>query len=139
MGERSAVPLERVIVFGRSLGGVVAVDLAADRPLAGLILESTFTSIADMAREAIGIPLRAVIGRRFPADEKIRRVRCPILFFHGDRDRIVPFELGRRLFAAAPEPKAFETIAGAGHNDTTLVGGAAYYRRIRRFLDQVAP
>jgi pimeloyl-ACP methyl ester carboxylesterase len=134
-----AFPLERVVVFGRSLGGAVAVDLAADRPLAGLILESTFTSIADMAREAIGIPLGALIGRRFPADQKIPRVRCPILFFHGDRDRIVPFELGRRLFAAAPEPKAFETIAGAGHNDTTLVGGAPYYQRIRRFLDQVAP
>jgi len=132
-------PLQRIVVFGRSLGGVVAVDLAADRPLAGLILESTFTSVADMAREAIGIPLGRLIGRRFPAAEKIPRVRCPILFFHGDRDRIVPFELGRRLFAAAPEPKAFETIAGAGHNDTTLVGGAAYYQRIQRFLDQVAP
>jgi fermentation-respiration switch protein FrsA (DUF1100 family) len=137
-GTRS-FPLERIVVFGRSLGGVVAVDLAADRPLAGLILESTFTSIADMARAALGIPLGAVIGRRFPADEKIPRVRCPILFFHGDRDRIVPFALGRRLFAAAPEPKAFETIAGAGHNDTTLVGGAPYFQRIRRFLDQVAP
>jgi hypothetical protein len=134
-----SVPLERIVVFGRSLGGAVAVDLAADRPLAGLILESTFTSIADMARAAIGIPLGAVVGRRFPADQKIPRVRCPVLFFHGDRDRIVPFELGRRLYATAPEPKAFETIAGAGHNDTTLVGGAPYYQRIRRFLDEVAP
>jgi hypothetical protein len=134
-----ASPLERIVVFGRSLGGAVAVDLAADRPLAGLILESTFTSVADVARAAIGIPIGALIGRRFPADEKITRVRCPILFFHGDRDRIIPFELGQRLFAAAPEPKAFETIAGAGHNDTTLVGGAAYYRRIQRFLDEVAP
>jgi fermentation-respiration switch protein FrsA (DUF1100 family) len=134
-----AFPLGRIVVFGRSLGGAVAVDLAADRPLAGLILESTFTSIAEMARAAVGIPLGGLIGRRFPADEKIARVRCPILFFHGSRDRIVPFELGRRLFEAAPEPKAFETIAGAGHNDTTLVGGAGYYRRIGRFLDQVAP
>jgi fermentation-respiration switch protein FrsA (DUF1100 family) len=133
------VPLERVVVFGRSLGGAVAVDLAAERPLAGLILESTFTSVADMARAVIGIPLGPLIGRRFPSDEKIARVRCPILFFHGDRDRIIPFELGRRLFAVAPEPKAFETIAGAGHNDTTLVGGAPYFQRIRRFLDQVAP
>ena len=132
-------PLDRIVVFGRSLGGVVAVDLAADRPLAGLILESTFTSIADMARAAIGIPLGAVIGRRFPAKERIRRVRAPILIFHGDRDRIVPFELGQRLFEAAPEPKTFETIAGAGHNDTTLVGGAPYFERIQRFLDQVAP
>lgn len=132
-------PPERIVVFGRSLGGAVAVDLAAERRLAGLILESTFTSVADVAREAIGIPLGALIGRRFPSEEKIRRVRCPILFFHGDRDRIIPFELGRRLFAAAPEPKTFETIAGAGHNDTTLVGGAEYFRRIGRFLRQVAP
>jgi pimeloyl-ACP methyl ester carboxylesterase len=132
-------PPERIVVFGRSLGGAVAVDLAVERPLAGLILESTFTSVADVAREATGIPLGALIGRRFPADEKIRRVRCPILFFHGDRDRIVPFQLGRRLFAAAPEPKTFEIIAGAGHNDTTLVGGAGYFQRIGRFLLQVAP
>jgi hypothetical protein len=132
-------PLERVVVFGRSLGGAIAVDLAADRPLAGLILESTFTSVADIAREAVGIPLGALIGRRFPAEGKIPRVRCPILFFHGDRDRTVPLELGQRLFAAAPSPKAFEIIEGAGHNDTTLVGGAPYYQRIRRFLDQVAP
>jgi fermentation-respiration switch protein FrsA (DUF1100 family) len=133
------LPLERVVVFGRSLGGAVAVDLAANRPLAGLILESTFTSAADVARAAIGIPIGALIGRRFSSDEKIARVRCPILFFHGDRDRIIPFGLGQRLFAAAPEPKAFETIAGAGHNDTTLVGGARYFERIRRFLDKVAP
>jgi len=132
-------PLERIVVFGRSVGGGVAVDLAADSPLAGLILESTFTSIADVARKATGIPLGALIGRRFPSEAKIHRVRCPILFFHGDRDRIVPFELGRRLFEAAPEPKAFETIAGAGHNDTTLVGGPPYFQRIGRFLDQVTP
>jgi fermentation-respiration switch protein FrsA (DUF1100 family) len=134
-----ACPPGRIVVFGRSLGGAVAVDLAANRPLAGVILESTFTSIADVARAAVGIPFGRLIGRRFPAEEKITRVRCPILFFHGDRDRIIPFELGRRLFEAAPEPKAFETISGAGHNDTTLVGGTEYYRRIRRFLDQVAP
>jgi pimeloyl-ACP methyl ester carboxylesterase len=132
-------PPERIVVFGRSLGGAVAVELAAGRPLAGLILESTFTSVSDMARGVIGIPLGPLVGRRFASGEKIRQVRCPILFFHGDRDQIVPFELGRRLFEAAPEPKAFETITGAGHNDTTLVGGAAYFQRIQGFLDQVAP
>lgn len=137
-GERGFPP-ERIVVFGRSLGGAVAVELAAGRPLAGLILESTFTSVSDMARDVIGISLGPLVGRRFASEEKIRRVQCPLLFFHGDRDEIVPFRLGRRLFEAAPEPKEFETIPGAGHNDTTLVGGARYFQRIRSFLDQVAP
>ena len=52
---------------------------------------------------------------------------------------MIDFELGRRLFEQAPEPKAFETLRGAGHNDTTLVGGDGYFRRIGRFLDEVAP
>ena len=67
------------------------------------------------------------------------RLRTPLLVFHGNRDEIVPHRLGEKLFEAAPEPKAFETIAGAGHNDTTLVGGRSYFERIRRFLERFAP
>jgi fermentation-respiration switch protein FrsA (DUF1100 family) len=66
-------------------------------------------------------------------------VRAPLLFFHGDRDEVVDYQLGRKLFEAAPEPKTFETIPGAHHNDTTYVGGAPYFERIRQFLDEVAP
>ena len=58
---------------------------------------------------------------------------------NGDRDEIIPYDLGLRLFEAAPEPKAFETLRGAGHNDTVQVGGPSYLERIRRFLDEVAP
>jgi fermentation-respiration switch protein FrsA (DUF1100 family) len=131
------VPEERVVVFGRSLGGAVAVDLARGRPLAGLILESTFTSVADMAG---GLkPFAVLAGRPFDSAAKIAEVRCPLLFFHGDADGIVPHTLGRRLFERAPEPKAFETLRGAGHNDTVEVGGAAYFERIRRFLEDAAP
>jgi fermentation-respiration switch protein FrsA (DUF1100 family) len=78
-------------------------------------------------------------GSRFDSARKISRVRAPLLFFHGDRDEVVDYSLGRRLFDAAPEPKEFETISGAGHNDTTMVGGRAYFERIRRFIDEVAP
>ena len=68
---------------------------------------------------------------------KIARVRAPLLFIHGDRDEIVPIALGRKLFEAASQPKEFYTIRGAGHNDTYLVAGKAYFRKIRLFMDQV--
>lgn len=133
------LPEERIVVFGRSLGAAVAVDLARDRPLAGLVLESAFTSASDVARGIYG-PLGGLVARgRFDAARRIPEVRCPILFFHGDRDDIIDLELGRRLFELAPEPKTFEVIQGAGHNDTTAVGGRAYFARIHRFLDRVAP
>jgi fermentation-respiration switch protein FrsA (DUF1100 family) len=61
------------------------------------------------------------------------------LFFHGDRDEIVAYRLGRQLFEGAPEPKSFETIRAASHNDTVEVGGRPYFRRIGAFLDEVAP
>jgi len=130
----------RVIVFGRSLGGAVAVDLAQDRELAGLILESTFPSIADVVSSGPGGAwLAALAGRRFDSAAKIGRIRAPLLFFHGNRDEVIRHELGRRLFEMAPLPKAFETIDGAGHNDLPQVGGQRYFERIRAFLDEVAP
>ena len=63
-------------------------------------------------------------------------LRAPLLFFHGDRDRTIPLALGQRLYDAAPEPKAFEILEGADHNDTLQIGGRAYLSRIRRFLDE---
>ncbi len=128
-----------IVIFGRSLGGAVAVDLAQDRDLAGVILESTFTSIADIARGIGGPIMSLMVGRRFESIRKISRVRAPLLFLHGDRDEVIDYDLGRRLFDAAPEPKDFETILGAGHNDTAMIGGRAYFERIRRFIDAAAP
>ncbi len=129
----------RIVLFGRSLGGAVAVDLAQNRELAGVILESTFTSVSDVARAAFGGPVAPLVSDVFASERKIAHARAPLLFFHGDRDEVIDFELGRKLFEAAPEPKTFETIPGAHHNDTTQVGGAAYFNRIKHFLDQVAP
>ncbi len=133
-GERGFAE-ERVALFGRSLGAAVAVDLARGRALAGMILESAFPSIADV----MGPPISLFLRGRFDSTRKIAEVRAPLLFFHGDRDAIVGIGLGRRLYELAPEPKAFETLRGAGHNDTVEVGGRAYFERIGRFLDEVAP
>jgi pimeloyl-ACP methyl ester carboxylesterase len=138
--EQLGFPENRVVVFGRSLGGAVAVDLAQDRKLAGVILESTFPSIADVVSNGpAGAWLGALAGRRFDSASKIGRIRVPMLFFHGDRDDVIDIELGRRLFEIAPQPKAFETVPGAGHNDLTQVGGRRYFERIREFLEEVAP
>jgi len=137
--EQRGFPESRVIVFGRSLGGAVAVDLAQERKLAGVILESTFPSIADVVADGLGGAwLGALAGRRFDSASKIGRIRAPLLYFHGDRDEVIRYELGRRLFDVAPEPKAFETIHGAGHNDLTQVGGRPYFERIRKFLDEIS-
>jgi pimeloyl-ACP methyl ester carboxylesterase len=132
-------PEDRIVLFGRSLGGSVAVDLAQDRDLAGVILESTFTSAADVVKHSFGRAVAPLVGGMLASDQKIGRIRSPLLFFHGDRDEIIDYEIGRKLFEVAPEPKAFETIAGAGHNDTVQRGGPAYFARIRSFLDEVAP
>ena len=137
--EERGIPLDRVVLFGRSLGGAVAVDLAQDRPLAGVILESTFSSVADVADAVFPIPIGVLLRGRWNSAAKIERVRAPLLFLHGDLDQIIPIELGRRLYDAAPEPKVFEVIPHAGHNTTVELGGRAYFARIRAFLDEVAP
>jgi hypothetical protein len=129
----------RVVLFGHSLGGAIAVDLAADRKLAGVVLESTFTSLADVARGFAG-PLGSLLLRgRFDSRSKIGRLRAPLLQLHGDRDTLVRFEVGRALFEAAPQPKRFEALRGAGHNDTAELGGRNYLEHVRRFIDEVAP
>ncbi|MFP8876517.1 MAG: alpha/beta fold hydrolase [Myxococcota bacterium] len=133
------IPVARTFVFGRSLGGAVASAIAVEQPLAGVILESTFSSVADIAAPVLGPLARPVVGGRFDSLARIADAQAPLLFFHGDRDRTVPHALGQRLFEAAPEPKAFETLPGAGHNDTVQRGGRAYLERIRRFLDANAP
>jgi pimeloyl-ACP methyl ester carboxylesterase len=137
-GERG-FPESRIVVFGRSLGGAVAVELARGRPLGGVILESAFTSAHEMARRVFGFGFGPLTRGRFDSLAKLDELRAPLLFLHGDRDEIVPYDLGRALYEAAPEPKSFTTIRGAGHNDTVQVGGQPYFDRIGRFLDEVVP
>jgi fermentation-respiration switch protein FrsA (DUF1100 family) len=105
-----------IACFGESLGGAVSIELALRRPCAAVIAVSTFTRLEDVARVHYG-PLGALAGKRFDSLGRIARLSVPILIAHGDQDEIIPFELGQRLFEAAPEPKRFHRIAGASHND----------------------
>jgi fermentation-respiration switch protein FrsA (DUF1100 family) len=132
------IPAERVVIFGRSMGGVAAVHAASVRPAAGVILEATFSSLADASRIFFPIlPAGLLLGGRMDSMAKIGKVRAPLLFIHGDKDDLIPIALGRKLFEAAPHPKEFYTLRGAGHNDTYIVGGEPYFHRIRSFVDQV--
>lgn len=136
---RKDVDPAKIVFFGRSLGAAVAVELAAKEPCAGLILESPFTSVKEMADSAFPLfPVGFFFKTKYDALSKIKQVKVPVLILHGDRDEIVPFSMGRRIFEAANEPKMFFTIQGAGHNDTYQMGGGRYLRALERFIEEVA-
>jgi fermentation-respiration switch protein FrsA (DUF1100 family) len=129
------IPGGRIVIYGESLGGAVAVDLASKVKPCGLIVQSSFTSIADMAAELMPLVPRFVIRTKMDSREKIARVSCPKLFVHSPADDVVPYKLGRRLFEAAPEPKRFYEIKGAPHNLTYEIGGAPYLDALKDFID----
>jgi fermentation-respiration switch protein FrsA (DUF1100 family) len=137
--EKMIVP-EKLILFGRSLGGVFAVDVAAKNPAAGLILESVFTTAQDMAKAIFPIlPIGWAIRSKFDIVNRVPQLKLPKLILHGNRDEVVPYELGRQVFSAAAEPKEFYEIKGAGHNDTIFAGGASYFSTLDKFISGVVP
>jgi len=127
-------PADELILFGRSLGTALAVDLAVRLPCRALIIESPFTNSADMAK--LFAPFMFDWRPKVPYDNlgKIGGLKVPVLIIHGEQDEIIPVNMSRRLFAAALEPKELYIIPGAHHNDTYLVGGAAYFQRLRAFI-----
>lgn len=138
VGERGVDPA-RVILFGHSLGGAVAVDTAVNRPAAGLVVQSSFTDLCDMARCFYpSVPMHLITRNEFRSIEKVGRLTMPKLFIHGTEDPTVPFELGQRLYEAAAEPKEWFPISGAGHNDVYRFGGLPYFRALARFRERCA-
>ena len=136
LGEREDVDRGKLVLFGRSLGCAVALEIAASHLVYAVILESPFTSIQAMARRAYPfLPGIGLLARsKYDSLSKIKGVRSPVMVLHGDRDEIAPYEMGRNLFEAARPPKRFYTIQGAGHNDTYLVGGPEYYDALGSFI-----
>jgi fermentation-respiration switch protein FrsA (DUF1100 family) len=122
------VPPDRVISFGRSLGSAAAIQLAVDRPVAGLIVEAPFLSAFRVLTRAPLLP-----WDKFRNAEKIKNVHCPVLVIHGRSDRVVPFWHGERLFAIANNPKQAFWVERAGHNDAMYVAGPAYLHRFQEF------
>jgi fermentation-respiration switch protein FrsA (DUF1100 family) len=130
---------ERVVIFGRSLGGGIAVDLAARHEPAALVVESTFTSIVDVGKLHYPLlPVGLLCRYRYESIGKVPRVRCPKLFFHGSGDELIPIEIGRRLYEAAAEPKRFIETPG-DHNDAGFLYNESYGRMLEAFLNEALP
>lgn len=122
-------PNQRRYIFGHSLGGAIAIELASAVPdEAGIIVEGTFTSIADVVGGSKWgwLPLGLLISQRFDALSKVSQVGAPLLVVHGSRDSLVNPELGRRLFEAARAPKSFILVDGGSHHNTISVGQSQY-------------
>lgn len=131
--ERGYTP-SQVILFGRSLGAAVAAQLAAETQPAGVILESGFSSARDAAHDIFPLLSRVVLLRyRFDAAAAIAQAKSPVLVLHSPGDEIIPYRLGRQLYAAAPEPKRFVDLRG-GHNDGFLLSQPEYGRALSEFL-----
>ena len=132
--ETLGIPPAKIIIFGWSLGSAVAVNLAAEVPSAAVVLEGAPASLV-----AIGelrypwIPIRMVMRNPFDSVLKVSRIDAPMLFLHSPEDTIIPIEEGRRLFAAAPDPKEFIEVRG-GHIDPADVDASVYFGAVRAFL-----
>ena len=138
VSERRIAPAA-IALYGHSLGGVIAIDLAARHADAGaLITESTLTSIADLA-DGMGVarllPVRLILTERFDALSRIRAVHVPTLILYGQEDlRHVP--MAQRLYAAANDPKRLAGIPGGGHNDSAEANPKVYFSALKSFLSQ---
>lgn len=131
----SGVRIGDVIVYGESLGTGVATQIAADQAVAGLILDSPYTSLADVGVERHPfLPVRLLLVDRYETMRFIGRVHAPLLVVHGEKDEIIPVRMGRAVYAAAREPKTLAVIAGAGHTDHSRFGS---YRVILDWIETV--
>jgi pimeloyl-ACP methyl ester carboxylesterase len=128
---------DRIFIYGHSIGGAIAIDLATRHPdAAGLIVEATFTSIFDMARLKYRyrlLPIGLIVEQRFDSQKKVGHLKIPALFIHGTKDGLVPPEMSRRLYEKTSSPKQLTFIKGGGHNNSAAVGGEEYLRSIRQF------
>lgn len=126
----------KIVLHGESLGTAVAVDLAARRPCAGLVLEAPFTSAQETAAGLVPL-LGPALVRGFESRRKIPQVHVPVFVIHGDRDEVIPFRHGQAVFEAAHEPKWFWEVRGGTHNDLLYQAGSEYVPRLREFYSRL--
>ena len=130
----------RIFVYGHSLGGAIAINLAVNHPeMAGLITEGTFTSIENIVNSdklLRLLPLDLLLTQHFNSISKIESIQTPLLMFHGTEDEIIPRSMARKLFTAAPQPKQLVMIPQARHDSLHKTGGAKYLLNLQQFILQ---
>lgn len=128
-----------IVLMGRSLGGGPTIQLATEVAPAGVIVESSFTSIPDVAAETFWfLPVRRLVRHRMDNAAKIGAIEAPILILHSPGDHIIPYRHGERLYQAATEPKRFHEMRG-GHNDGWYLSYPEYGRTLGKFFDDILP
>lgn len=123
-----------VVIFGYSLGGGVAVELASRVQPGGLIVQSSFSSIPDLATTLYPMVPRWLVRTQMNSLEKVGAITCPKLFVRSRKDRLIPYQMGRALYAAAAKPKEFFTVDNAGHGQTFYKGGGPLLEAIQRLI-----
>ena len=135
LASRPGVDPDRIVYMGHSLGAAVALELALTRPPLAMVLVSPFASVRDMANLTLPFPpVGWLVRNHYDSISRIRQLNVPILVLHGDQDETVPMSQGRKLYDAANQPKKFQTLEGAAHNDTYEVAGEQYWWAIESFL-----
>lgn len=134
--EQRHLPACRIVLFGESMGGAIAAQLASVQKPAALVIASSFTSVPDLAQQIYPyLPARWLARIHYDTREYLKSVTAPVLIAHSPQDDIIPFEHGRALFAAANPPKRFLELAG-GHNDGFIFMREAWVKVLEDFLDQ---
>lgn len=136
------IPPENIVIYGHSLGGAIAIDLAIRQPnAAGVIVEASFTSMRDMVDYQYPLfnifPIDLILTHRFDSIAKVKSLKMPVLFTHGTADTVVPTYMSEELFEAAPEPKQLFIVPTADHNNIASVSGDKYFETIREFMKLV--
>jgi len=135
VSDRHVTP-DRIVLFGRALGGAVASRLAAQTTPAAVILESTFTSAPDMAYRLYPfLPVRLLTRLKYPVIENIKHLSSPLLVVHSTQDEIIPFDMGESIFAAAPEPKQMLVLTG-DHNGGFMINRDRYQAVLGEFINE---